>query len=94
MNKITAVELWEARKDCIILDVRSPGEFLQGHIPRASNLPIFSDEERARVGTLYKQTSREVAFLEGLDLLPICIPSTSCICSSTLNALKPDTMLD
>ena len=43
MNKITAVELWEARKDCVILDVRSPGEFLKGHIPRASNLPIFSD---------------------------------------------------
>ena len=69
MNKITAVELWEARKDCVILDVRSPGEFLKGHIPGASNLPIFSDEERVRVGTLYKQTSRAVAFLEGLDFI-------------------------
>ena len=69
MNKIKVFELWEVRKECIILDVRSPGEFTKGQIPGAFNLPVFSDEERVRVGTLYKRRSREVAFLEGLDFI-------------------------
>ena len=69
MNKIKVVELWEVRKECIILDVRSPGEFKKGQIPGAFNLPVFSDEERVRVGTLYKRISRELAFLEGLDFI-------------------------
>jgi len=49
--------------------VRSPAEFLQGHIPGAYSLPIFSNEERAQVGTLYKQKGKESAILLGLDLV-------------------------
>ncbi|WP_340105527.1 tRNA 2-selenouridine(34) synthase MnmH [Rhodohalobacter sp. 8-1] len=44
-----------------IIDVRSPGEFESGHIPGAVNIPLFSDKERAHVGTIYKQKSREEA---------------------------------
>jgi tRNA 2-selenouridine synthase len=51
-----------------IIDVRSPCEFSSGHIPGAINIPLFSDEERARVGTLYKQTSPEAAMKEGLKI--------------------------
>lgn len=51
-----------------LLDVRTPLEFAQGHVPGAFNLPIFSNEERVRVGTTYKQQSREEAILLGLDL--------------------------
>ncbi|MDA8127096.1 MAG: tRNA 2-selenouridine(34) synthase MnmH [Betaproteobacteria bacterium] len=40
-----------------IIDVRSPGEFAEDHIPGAVNLPVLDDAERARVGTLYKQVS-------------------------------------
>ena len=40
-----------------IIDVRSPAEFAEDHIPGAVNCPVLSDEERARVGTLYKQES-------------------------------------
>lgn len=40
-----------------IIDVRSPGEFAEDHIPGAINLPVLDDEERARVGTIYKQVS-------------------------------------
>lgn len=40
-----------------IIDVRSPGEFAEDHIPGAINLPVLDDAERARVGTLYKQVS-------------------------------------
>ncbi len=40
-----------------IIDARSPGEYVQDHIPGAINLPVLDDEERARVGTIYKQVS-------------------------------------
>ena len=43
------------------LDVRSPSEFAQGHIPGAVSLPLLDDTERAVVGTAYKQQSRELA---------------------------------
>ena len=39
-----------------IIDVRSPAEFAEDHLPGAINLPVLDDEERARVGTLYKQS--------------------------------------
>jgi tRNA 2-selenouridine synthase len=40
-----------------ILDVRSPGEFAEDHVPGALNCPVLSDAERAEVGTLHKQAS-------------------------------------
>jgi len=40
-----------------IIDVRSPGEFAEDHVPGAINLPVLNDAERERVGTLYKQIS-------------------------------------
>lgn len=49
-----------------IIDVRSPKEFLHAHIPGAISLPLFSDDERAEVGTAYKQQGREEAMLIGL----------------------------
>jgi tRNA 2-selenouridine synthase len=46
-----------ARYDMLI-DVRSPGEFAQDHLPGAVNLPVLTDDEWARVGTIYVQESR------------------------------------
>lgn len=40
-----------------IVDTRSPAEFAEDHIPGAINLPVLDNEQRARVGTLYKQVS-------------------------------------
>jgi tRNA 2-selenouridine synthase len=51
-----------------VLDVRAPAEFMHGHIPGAQNLPLFSDEERVRVGTTYKREGRAAAILLGFDL--------------------------
>lgn len=51
-----------------LIDVRTPAEFEQGHVPGAFNLPLFSNEERVKVGTTYKQTGREEAILLGFDL--------------------------
>ncbi|MCX5938575.1 MAG: tRNA 2-selenouridine(34) synthase MnmH [Cyanobium sp. LacPavin_0920_WC12_MAG_62_9] len=52
-----------------IVDVRSPGEYQQGHIPGAHNLPLFSDAERAAVGTTYKQLGRQSAVQLGLEFV-------------------------
>ncbi len=40
-----------------ILDVRSPNEFAEDHLPQAINLPVLDNQERAEVGTLYAQDS-------------------------------------
>ncbi len=40
-----------------IIDVRSPAEFALDHVPGAINLPSLSNEERAKVGTIYKQVN-------------------------------------
>jgi len=40
-----------------VIDVRSPSEFAEDHVPGAGNFPVLDDEERARIGTLYKQAS-------------------------------------
>lgn len=51
-----------------MLDVRSPGEYDHGHIPGAIRFPLFSNEERAQVGTCYKEQGRDAAVELGFDL--------------------------
>ncbi len=41
-----------------IIDVRSPSEFAEDHVPGAISLPVLDDAERAMVGTIYVQESR------------------------------------
>jgi tRNA 2-selenouridine synthase len=52
-----------------IIDVRSPAEFAEDHIPGAISAPVLDDEERAKVGTLYKQVSAFDAKKLGAALL-------------------------
>ncbi len=54
-----------------VADVRSPGEYGQAHISGAYSLPLFSDEERKIVGTLYKQQSRGDAIKKGLEFFGV-----------------------
>lgn len=64
------VDTWLSnRAEWVLIDVRTPAEYEQGHIPGAYNLPLFSDEERARVGTLYVQVNKEKAVDEGLRIV-------------------------
>ncbi|WP_293678602.1 tRNA 2-selenouridine(34) synthase MnmH [uncultured Phenylobacterium sp.] len=42
----------------MVIDVRSPSEFAQDHVPGAVNLPVLTDAERAEIGTIYVQDSR------------------------------------
>ncbi|MEY3694057.1 MAG: hypothetical protein RL157_1381 [Bacteroidota bacterium] len=49
-----------------LIDVRSPAEYAQGHAPAAASVPLFSDAERAEIGTVYKQQSPAKAVRLGL----------------------------
>ena len=50
-----------------VIDVRSPSEFSQGHVPGAINIPLFDDQERKIVGIRYKQVNKEAAMYAGLE---------------------------
>jgi tRNA 2-selenouridine synthase len=52
-----------------LLDVRAPVEFARGAFPGATNLPLLDDEERARVGTRYKQAGHDAAVRLGHELV-------------------------
>ena len=51
-----------------VIDARSPAEFAEDHLPGAINAPVLDDEERALVGTLYKQRSAFEAKRAGAPL--------------------------
>ena len=52
-----------------VVDVRSQGEFAEGHIIGALNIPLLNDEERVVVGTAYKQQGQQQAIKEGFRLV-------------------------
>ncbi|WP_259372465.1 rhodanese-like domain-containing protein, partial [Ideonella azotifigens] len=57
-----------AQFDCVI-DVRSPAEFADDHLPGAVNWPVLDDAERAHVGTVYTQVSTFEARKQGAALV-------------------------
>lgn len=52
-----------------LIDVRAPVEFAAGHLPGAVNLPLLNDEERAAVGTIYKNSGQAAAIALGHKLV-------------------------
>ena len=69
MSRRIGIHEFCQNRSCPVFDVRSPSEYRQGHIPGAISLPLFSDEERACIGTLYKQVGKQPAILKGLELV-------------------------
>ncbi len=69
MQYIEPDRFLELADSATILDVRSPAEYQQGHIPLSVSFPLFSDEERKRVGTLYRNSGKEASVLLGLDII-------------------------
>lgn len=67
VEKLHIDQFLQLAKKYPVIDVRSPGEFKHAHWPGAISLPLFTDKERAAVGTAYKQESREQAIKIGLD---------------------------
>ncbi|WP_130860362.1 tRNA 2-selenouridine(34) synthase MnmH [Gracilibacillus phocaeensis] len=58
-----------------LVDVRSPREFAEFHIPGSINIPVFDNEERAEVGTIYKKVGPEAAKERGLAIFSAKLPS-------------------
>ena len=73
VNKINIKKALEL-KNIIFIDTRSPKEFAEDHILEAVSIPILSDEERAVVGTIYKQVSTEQAIEKGKEYYEEKIP--------------------
>jgi tRNA 2-selenouridine synthase len=57
------------RRELPVADVRSEGEYQQGHIPEAVNIPILNNAERVVVGTTYKQVGQLAAIKEAFRLV-------------------------
>ncbi|WP_353093498.1 tRNA 2-selenouridine(34) synthase MnmH [Tissierella praeacuta] len=58
----------------VLIDVRSPREYKSQTIPGAFNIPIFNDEERELIGTVYKQESIEKAKIIGIEVASKHLP--------------------
>ncbi|MFN7250731.1 MAG: tRNA 2-selenouridine(34) synthase MnmH [Anaerobacillus sp.] len=61
-------------ENCLTIDVRSPLEFNEASLPKAINMPIFDNEERAKVGTVYKQQGKTEAVKLGLKIFSKKVP--------------------
>lgn len=61
------ISSWLAHPQTLI-DVRTPAEYASGHIPGSINIPIFTNEERALVGTEYKQVGKQSAIRLAISL--------------------------
>lgn len=59
----------------LLVDARSPAEYLDGSIPGAINVPLLDDRQRQQVGTCYKQQSKAAARLLGVELVAPNIPA-------------------
>lgn len=56
------------RRDVTVVDLRAPREFEADHVAGAHNAPLFDDDERALVGTLYRQLGQQPAFEAGVKI--------------------------
>lgn len=71
IEKINIEEFLSLSEQYPVIDVRSPGEYNHAQIPGGYSLPLFTDEERKVVGTIYKQQSREAAIKTGLEFFGV-----------------------
>ena len=63
MHIIEITDFMDLKKKIPVIDVRSEGEFEQGRIPLATNVPLLNNEERKKVGICYKENGNEAAVL-------------------------------
>lgn len=69
VNQLSVDEFLAKAQSLPVVDVRSPGEYDHAHIPGAVSIPLFDNDERALVGTKYKNAGKDSAVLLGLDLV-------------------------
>ena len=59
----------------LVVDVRTPLEFAEDHIPGSINVPLLSNDERVLIGTLYKQNGPHEARVMGLEVTAPKLPA-------------------
>ncbi|MEW6622841.1 MAG: tRNA 2-selenouridine(34) synthase MnmH [Bacillota bacterium] len=74
-QEMLSIEECMKLKDVVFIDVRSPIEFKEATIPGAVNIPLLDDDERARVGTIFKQVCPEEAKKVGYEFVKPKLPS-------------------
>lgn len=75
MNYDRTVDEFINHKEIYIpVDVRSPIEYQDSHIPNAVNVPLFTDEERAEIGTIYKQEGQKAAKWRAMEIVSPKLP--------------------
>ena len=94
----TGEGIFENLSNYLIIDVRSPEEYAHAHMPNAFSLPLFTNEERAEIGTTYKQKSREEAIKIGLPffgpkMLPMVETVEGWVAKHMKNKNEPPTLL-
>ncbi|HMP99756.1 MAG TPA: tRNA 2-selenouridine(34) synthase MnmH [Cyclobacteriaceae bacterium] len=87
---ISIAEFLQLRSQYPVVDMRSPKEFTAGHISGAVNIPILNDEERAAVGTDYKQKGQQAAVQSGIKLVG---PRLAAIVEEASGIAKDKTLL-
>jgi tRNA 2-selenouridine synthase len=68
------LEYKDIKEGCILIDVRSPQEFEEATIPKAINIPLFTNEERQLIGNTYVNESIEKAKLMGIEAVSNKLP--------------------
>ena len=71
----------------VLLDVRSPAEYAHACLPKSVSFPLFTDSERAEVGTLYKRQGRQEAITRGMELLA---PRVEALCKHAASLISGD----
>ncbi len=69
IQRISAEEYLRTYKNIPLIDVRSPAEHEHAHHPGAISIPLFSNEERALIGTLYKHQGKSAAIEAGITIV-------------------------
>jgi tRNA 2-selenouridine synthase len=69
LQEIEIAEYYASYCHLPIIDVRSPGEYEKGHIPGSNSIPLFTNDERADVGTVYVRQSKEKAIELGYSIV-------------------------
>jgi tRNA 2-selenouridine synthase len=75
ITRITIEEFLELRINIPAVDVRSPAEYEHAHVRTAANIPLFNNDERHIIGTIFKQQSREAAIKKGLEFFGPKMPN-------------------
>jgi tRNA 2-selenouridine synthase len=90
IQRVDVLDFVRQMQQSPVVDVRTSSEYRKGHIPGAISMPLFSDDERAEIGTVYKQVGRFRATQVGLEMVG---PRLSAMVDNILEKVDPGPVL-